>query len=294
MSGYDDQTGLTQFTGTKIRRYWRPIEGQPDDPEERLAATGLDWFRDAHGGLCVRCDPGRLWTILSGLPSRESPEPPVTDPQTEWLNVTTIGVNLGPPSLAPSSVAKLLRHAGLLQRVNGKDVPTGSAKGLYHERPLGQDGWSSAFPPKNSEPPPSDRVQRLWAFEVIALLKALPPDKPNKPRKPPKMTEKQAALLKSLCEQTGEVFDGSLSKPVATELIDALVARCQEARRENPDLWLSKDEPMTERQAEYLEHLCKKAGESFNATLPKGAAAKQIVELSTRLDSIRNKSTPRP
>jgi hypothetical protein len=283
MSGYDDRTGFTHFTGTKIHRYWRPVPGLPDDPEERLAATGLPWYRDAHGGLHVRCDSGRLWTILSGLPSRDPPEPPVTDPQTEWLNVTNIGANLGPPSLAPSSVAKLLRRAGLLKRANGKDLPTDAATGLYHERLLGEDGWSSAFPQKSGEPPPPDKLQRLWAFEVIALLKALPPDKPSKPRKPPKMTEKQAELLKSLCEETGEPFDGSLSKSDATERIDELMDRCRGIRRGNPDLWFSKDEPMTDRQAEYLEDLCKKAGEPFDDTLTKSAAAKRIEELKAQL-----------
>ena len=94
MSGYDEATGFTHFTSTKLRHLWRSIEGQPDDPKERLVAVGLDSYRDAHGGLHARCDPSRLQTILSGRPSSDPPQPPVTEPRTEWLSVTTIGANL--------------------------------------------------------------------------------------------------------------------------------------------------------------------------------------------------------
>ena len=170
-----------------------------------------------------------------------------------------------------------MRRAGLLERANGKDIPTLAATWLYHERPLG-DGWSSAFR-RNDEPPPPDKLQRLWAFEVIALLKALPPEKKANS---PKMTGNQRALLRQLCQQMGEPFEESLSKAEAAARIDDLMAQCP-SRRDNPDSWFSKDEPMTDRQAQYLEDLCRKAGEPFDATLSKSAAAKQIVELSTRL-----------
>jgi hypothetical protein len=167
MSGYDPHTGWTHFTSTKVSRYHRAIEGQPDDLTARLNAIGADWYCDASGGLHVRCDDGQLWEILSGKPSTFT-SATETDPkdEEEWINVTDIGAALAVPPLGTSTVLRLLREAGLLQRKDGRDVPTEAAVGLFEERPV-EGHRASRFP---SRPSPG-AVQRRWAYRVLVMLR---------------------------------------------------------------------------------------------------------------------------
>jgi len=166
MSGYDPRTGWTHFTSSKVSRYHRAVDGQPEDLDERLGATNLDWYWDASGGLHVHCDDGRLWEILSGQPSTFSSAAPA-DPKNEpeWLSVTDMGAALANPPLASSTVLKLLRQAGLLQRTEGRDVPTERAHGLYEERPAAAH-WASRYP----QPKPG-AVQRRWVYDVLVQLR---------------------------------------------------------------------------------------------------------------------------
>lgn len=170
MSGYDPRTGWTHFTSTKVSRYHRRVDGQPDELDERLAATGLDSFWDAAGGLHVRCDDGRLWEILSGQPATFSSATP-KDPknETEWLTATDVGAALADPPLPPATVLRLLREAGFLQRSDGRDVVTKKADGLFEERSLG-DNWSSRFNEKGKAA--AEAVQRRSAFKVVEELQA--------------------------------------------------------------------------------------------------------------------------
>lgn len=168
MSGYDPQTGWTHFTSTKVRRYLRHIDGQSDDLDARLSTSGLDWYWDAHGGLHVCCDDGKLWEILSGRPATFS-SATETDPRDkeEWINVTDIGAALATPPLATSSVLRLLREAGLLQRIDGRDVPTEAAQGLFDERAVGGN-WSSRFRGRTK----ANAVQRRWTYRVLVMLRS--------------------------------------------------------------------------------------------------------------------------
>lgn len=167
MSGYNPRTGWTHFTSTKVSRYYRTIDGQPDDLEERLTAIGADWYWDASGGLHVRCDDGRLWEILSGKPSTFT-SATETDPkdEEEWINVTDIGVALAEPPLGTSTVLRLLREAGLLARKEGRDVPTEAALGLFDERPVAGH-QASRFAAR----PGASTVQRRWAYRVLVMLR---------------------------------------------------------------------------------------------------------------------------
>lgn len=167
MSGYNPRTGWTHFTSTKVSRYHRAIDGQPGDLAERLTAIGADWYWDASGGLHVRCDEGRLWEILSGKPSTFT-SATEADPkdEEEWINVTDIGAALAEPPLGTSTVLRLLRDAGLLQRKDGRDAPTEAALGLFEERPV-EGHRSSRFP---SRPSPGT-VQRRWAYRVLVMLR---------------------------------------------------------------------------------------------------------------------------
>lgn len=171
MSGYDPRTGWTHFTSTKVGRYHRPVEGQPEDLDGRLAATGLDWYWDASGGVHVHCDDARLWEILSGQASTFSSATP-GDPkdEPEWLSVTDIGAALANPPLASSTVLRLLRETGLLQRKEGRDLPTERARGLYEERPA-VEHQASRYP----QPKPG-AVQRRWAYDVLEQLRGLSQD----------------------------------------------------------------------------------------------------------------------
>lgn len=166
MSGYNPQTGWTHFTPTKASRFWRRVDGQPDNLDARLDATGLDWYYDATGGIHVRCDDGRLWNILSGMPAtRTSASPDDPADQTEWVSVTDIGAAVAVPALGTSTVLRLLRDEGLLHRVDGKDQPTEAASGLFDERPVGDNNHAARFPRKPGA------VQRRWAYPVLARLR---------------------------------------------------------------------------------------------------------------------------
>jgi hypothetical protein len=167
MSGYNPITGWTHFTATKVQRYYRRVEGRADDLDERIAATGIDYYWDASGGLHVHCDDGRLWEILSGQPATFTSASPA-DPRDheEWINVTDIGATLATPPLAVSTVLRLLREEGLLRRVDGRDVPTEAARGLFEEREVG-DNWSSRF----QRGPKPGVIQRRWSYQVLSRLR---------------------------------------------------------------------------------------------------------------------------
>ncbi len=61
--------GWTHFTPTKVRRYFRHVEGKSFQLEERMDASGVEWRLDRVGGLHALCTQGELWTILSGKPA---------------------------------------------------------------------------------------------------------------------------------------------------------------------------------------------------------------------------------
>lgn len=167
MSGYDPRTGWTHFTSTKVSRYYRIIEGHPDEIDARLNAIGADWYWDASGGLHVRYDDGRLWEILSGRPATFA-SATENDPKDaeEWINVTDIGAALAEPPLGTSTVLRLLREAGLLSRKEGRDAPTDAARGLFEERPV-EGHEASRFASR----PGSSRVQRRWSYKVLVILR---------------------------------------------------------------------------------------------------------------------------
>lgn len=162
MSGYDSETGWTHFTPIKWRRYLRPLEGQSLDIEERLAAARRDYYWDAADGLHVRCDEAELWEILSGQRATWGRERRRSTSEAEWLSVTDIGANFDPPKSA-SAVLALLRRAGFLERVGGKDVPTQRSIGLFEERDV--EGGAARL-----RAGPGAR-QRRWAFAVLATLR---------------------------------------------------------------------------------------------------------------------------
>lgn len=162
LSGYDPATGWTHFTPMKWHRYLRPIEGQPLDIEDRLTAARRDYYWDAANGLHVRCDESDLWEILSGQPATWGRESPPVAPKAEWLSVSDIGANFDPPKSA-SAVLALLRRTGFLERIDGKDVPTQAALGLFEERDI--ERGTARFPAR-----PGAR-QRRWAFPVLATLR---------------------------------------------------------------------------------------------------------------------------
>lgn len=164
MSGYDPSTGWTHFTPLKVDRYFRAIEGQSNSLQERLVATALDWYWDASGGIHVHCDDGRLWEILSGLPAtRSSARPGYPLDEREWISVTDLGEVVEPP-LASSTVLRCLREEGLLVRVDGRDVPSPAAEGLFRERPI--EAGSGRFRRDSA-----GKLQRLWSYEVLTRLR---------------------------------------------------------------------------------------------------------------------------
>jgi hypothetical protein len=63
----------------------------------------------------------------------------------------------------------------------------------------------------------------------------------------------------------------------------APTAGSAEHAQENPDEWVTEDQPMTEAQATLLRCLCKEAGEPFEADLSKDHAAQRIDALQKRL-----------
>ncbi len=50
----------------------------------------------------------------------------------------------------------------------------------------------------------------------------------------------------------------------------------------DPDTWTTGEEPMTGAQASYLRTLSEEAGDSFDASLSKSEASKQIEELQAK------------
>ena len=50
----------------------------------------------------------------------------------------------------------------------------------------------------------------------------------------------------------------------------------------DPDEWVTKDEPMTGPQRSYLHTLCREAGEEFNQNWTKAEASKKIEELQQK------------
>jgi hypothetical protein len=162
MSGYNSATGWTHFTPTKWQRYFRGSDDRPLGVEARLIEVQRDYYWDAVDGLHVRCDEADLWEILSGEPATWGRESPCVAPETEWLSVTDIGANFKPRRSA-SAVLAMLRRAGLLERIDGKDAPTPAARGLFEERDV-QSG-SARFPARPGA------KQRRWAYAVLAILR---------------------------------------------------------------------------------------------------------------------------
>jgi hypothetical protein len=262
---YDAETGWTWMP--EWLGYFRKVEGWSDDVYERLDDSDIDWYLDRRMSLVGRCDPARLSDVLAGEPL--APEEPVPEnPRTQWLSHADLAMAVTRFTSDPSSALKMLRAAGLLVREDGKDVPTPAARGLYFERPMKT---------KYGRLRPGAMQQRLWAFEVVRRLVALPDeDKPiNKLEHPETwktgsepMTEKQREYLEALCLDTEEPFDPSLSKAAASARIDELAPK--------PKV------PMTPEQEDQLKKLCEEAGLFFNANLSKGAAAVKIEKLVER------------
>jgi len=159
MSGYDDKTGWTHFTTSKWHRYIRSEIVSRSEIETRFDGAEVEFYWDASDGIHAHCDEAFLWEILSGEPAvfgvRSDPQE-----QTEWLSVTDLGANFVPPR-ASSTVLASLRRIGMLERTNGKNVPTSKAQGLYEERPAGETVRFESRP---------GAIQRRWAFAVLELL----------------------------------------------------------------------------------------------------------------------------
>ncbi|MAT06402.1 MAG: hypothetical protein CL424_15295 [Acidimicrobiaceae bacterium] len=158
---FDPATGWTRLLANQVARYARRVDGRPDSVDERLEASGVDYYWDVYGGLHARCTSGRLWELLSGQPSKYDDE--VSEPtDTEWIRVTDLGAVFEPVA-STSTVLKLLREEGLLERRDRKDWPTQAAAGLYIEiEPV----------PAAGIPQRPGAVQRLWSYEVVVRLRA--------------------------------------------------------------------------------------------------------------------------
>lgn len=162
---YEPSTGWTRLTGRQVGRYARVVEDLPNDLDERLVASGLDHYWDTYGSLHARCMPSELWVLLSGQPSRFDDPDPSEPTEQQWISVTELGAVFTPVA-ATSSVLKLLREEGLLERKDGKDYPTPEAEGLYMERLAAPAGGRELKP---------GTVQRLWSYEVLVRLRARRP-----------------------------------------------------------------------------------------------------------------------
>ncbi len=160
MSGYDSKTGWTHFTPSKWRRYIRSAIGSRSEIETLFDGAKVEFYWDASDGIHAHCDEAFLWEILSGEPAIFGVR---GDPleQTEWLSVTDLGANFVPPR-ASSTVLASLRRIGMLERIEGKDVPTSNAQGLYEERLAGETVRFESRP---------GAIQRRWAFAVLQLLR---------------------------------------------------------------------------------------------------------------------------
>ena len=154
----------------------------------------------------------------------------------------------------------------------------------------------------------------LQKGEDIAMThrKTSPPDTPapDTTRKDPDawstgdepMTSAQRAYLQTLCDETGEPMDDTLTKAEAAKRIDALqqqTGRGTSARRgadapqsahtgdaattghltKDPEEWKTGDEPMTAAQHSYLQTLSDEAGEAMEETLTKAQASERITAL---------------
>jgi hypothetical protein len=159
---YEPSTGWTRLTGRQVERYARRVDGLSDDLDERLDVSGLAHYWDTHGNLHARCMPGELWVLLNGEQSRFDDPDPTEPVDQQWISVTDLGAVFD-PAAPPSTVLKMLREEGLLERFAGKDRPTPQADGLYMERP--------ASPVAGRDLKPG-AVQRLWSYDVLVKLRA--------------------------------------------------------------------------------------------------------------------------
>lgn len=191
-----------------MSQVYRSIEGEPDDPGERLTKAGIGWYRDGRGSLHARCGGVRLAAVLSGVPGEEASDREPLEAATEWLTLTDIAATIA-PWMQPWGVNPLLAKVGLVTRVGSTYEPTEAAKGLHKERRIERYGVVN--------------TQRMWAFEVLAPLRAVRLER--KPLPPKRMTERQEKFLKVLCEKTGEPFWPDLTIAEASERIDALRER---------------------------------------------------------------------
>jgi len=160
---YNSETGWTRLTNSQLYRYFRSVEGRSDQVERRIEDAHLDYYWDSYGGLHARCSSDGLWELLSGWPGTfGDPVLDETATEPEWISVTDLGA-VFTPAAATSTVLKLLREEGLLERLGGKDFPTAAAIGLYSE--------TEAQPTSRFEHRPG-AIQRRWAYDVVARLRA--------------------------------------------------------------------------------------------------------------------------
>lgn len=274
---YQPSTGWTHLPAWEITRDCPDVTREAF--WERIALTGLDYYRTVYGDLTIRCDTGRLSEILFGLPNDEDLPKRLKKPKPRWLSLTTIGATLRWPPLPPTAVQKLLRSAGLLRRVKGKDKPTRAARRLFQERPAFDPDESDAEDSDQNEEPTPRKTYRVWRFEVLAILKALPPEKPSK------MPKKQADDLRKLSELAGVPYDETLSAAEAGIRITEL--KQQINMLEHPELWTGGSKSMTEDQAKCYADLCKQTGKTFDPTLSKVQASERITELIAEAAEIR-------
>lgn len=111
MSGYDSSTGWCHFTPTKVNRYYRQINGKPDDIQERFVKANIPFYYDRSGGIHGQCCDGQMWTILSGRPSTWSSKESDDGKEQEYLVISDIAANLTPKT-SPTKVNRLLESMG--------------------------------------------------------------------------------------------------------------------------------------------------------------------------------------
>jgi hypothetical protein len=242
---YDERTGWSCLLGRPNLRHHRWVE-----EEQRLEDSGVDWYRSTYGGLYARCSLNRFQQILSGNTESDPEEAVETAFETKGIDVTTLGANLAWPPLPRAAVQRLLRQAGLLARVKGKERPTEAATGLYVELEPEPPESSYDIDPDDPDEEMPRRTMVLWAFEVLDKLDALQRGESAKPRK---------------------------SSPVR-----AKKRRADEHREGDPATWASDDEPMSRGQADSLAELCKEQGLPVPEGLTKAEAALQLKELHER------------
>ncbi len=143
----------------QVERYARGRFESWGHLEQQLAGAGLDYHFTEHG-LAARCSGDALYEFISGRPGRFDNGAGEPD-QPHWIRITDLGYVFTPP-VPPATVAKLLRQEGLLERVDGRDVPTELAAGHYTERTPEQAVRFEARP---------GAVQRLWDYSIVQLLR---------------------------------------------------------------------------------------------------------------------------